>query len=270
MPGPETSAPALRFESLSVRLGRQQILEDIRADVPAGSSTVLVGPNGAGKTTLLHCLLGNVRYSGQIHVDWSDGAQRPLDWSDGAQRPRIGYVPQHLQAEAGLPLLVSEFLALSHQLRPLWLGLKRKIRDKIHAAMHLVHAGHLADCRLGDLSGGELRRVLLANALALNPLLLILDEPAVGVDIQGEHLFWAVLDAARIERGFTLLMVSHNLSLAARYATRMICLNKRVIAQGEPRSALTAGTLLELFSVPIHLYPDQCRVANYTCPQCGT
>lgn len=154
------------------------------------------------------------------------------------------------------------------QRSPLWLGLRRTERARAGRLLELVRAGHLADRRLGDLSGGELRRVLLAAALAREPELLVLDEPAAGVDVPGERLLWEVLDATRREQGFTQLMVSHNLPLAAHYATHVICLDKRVFAQGPPRSTLTSATLLHLFGVPIHLYPDQCGVGDPPCPQC--
>ncbi|MEG6503072.1 metal ABC transporter ATP-binding protein, partial [Desulfovibrio sp. 1214_IL3152] len=90
-----------------------------------------------------------------------------------------------------------------------------------------------------------------------------------GVDVQGERLFWEVLDEARRQQGFTQLMVSHNLSLAAHYATHIICLNKRVCAEGAPHEALGASVLTQLFGMPIHLYPDQCAPDDPSCPQCG-
>ena len=255
----EGSAPAIVFEHLSVRRGNNQILEDICASVPRGGNTVLVGPNGAGKTTLLLCLIGEAPYTGRI---LPDGRR-------GAAGPRQADVPQQLQMDGGLPLLVSEFLSLERQRRPLWLGLKAGARARARRLLALVRAEHLENRRLGDLSGGELRRVLLAAALGHEPELLVLDEPEAGVDFQGERLFWEVLDTARREYGFTQLMVSHNLPLAAHYATHVICLNKCVRAEGPPRTTLTAATLLNLFGVPIHLYPDQCDGADPACPQCG-
>ncbi len=256
----EAPGPAVRFEHVSVRRGQKQILEDVCAEVPRGGSTVLVGPNGAGKTTLLLCLIGESTHTGSIC--------RFTRGKTGAA-PRLGYVPQQLYMDHSLPLLVSEFLALGRRRSPLWLGLRRNERARNRGLLELVRAGHLADRRVGDLSGGELRRVLLAAALAREPDLLVLDEPAAGVDVHGERLLWEVLDAARREQGFTQLMVSHNLPLAAHYATHVICLDKRVLAQGPPRSTLTSAALLQLFGVPIHLYPDQCGVGDPPCPQCG-
>lgn len=255
----EHAAPAIVFEGLSVRRGHTAILADVCATVPRGGSTVLVGPNGAGKTTLLLCLIGEIPYTGRIFAQGRDGSA----W------PRLGYVPQQLQIDSGLPLLVSEFLSLEHQRRPLWLGLKAGARARARRLLDLVRIGHLQNRRMGDLSGGELRRVLLAAALGHEPELLVLDEAEAGVDFQGERLFWEVLDAARRHYGFTQLMVSHNLPLAAHYATHIICLNKSVRAAGSPRDTLTAANLLDIFGVPIHLYPDQCGGADPACPQCG-
>lgn len=252
---PADAAPAVRFEHVGVVRGGQVILEDVCAVAPTGGATVLIGPNGAGKTTLLHCLLGECAHTGRIAL--------------GKRRPRAAHVPQQLLVERSLPLRVREFLALGLQRRPLWLGVSARARATARELLAAVDALDLEQQRLGALSGGELRRVLLAAALGREPDLLVLDEAEAGVDVQGERLFWDVLDAARRERGFTMIMVSHNLSLAAHYATHVICLDRRVLAEGAPRQTLTSRLLLSLFGVPIHLYPDQCDPAGPPCPQCG-
>ena len=249
-------APSVCFENVCLSRGGNLILNNICATAPAGGSTVIVGPNGAGKTTLLLCLIGEMSYSGRITFA-------------GLQQPRMAYVPQHLSLDRSLPLRVSEFLALNRQRQPLWLGLRPWARSEGRHLLQMVKAEHLEQSRLGDLSGGELRRVLLAAALGRNPELLVLDEPAAGVDVRGERLFWELLDAARLERGFTQIMVSHNLPLVAHYATHVVCLNRSVCATGAPRVTLTSSTLMELFGVPIHLYPDQCDPEDPGCPQCG-
>ena len=257
MPNNILPAPSVCFENVCLSRGGNHILEGICATAPAGGSTVIVGPNGAGKTTLLLCLIGELPFTGRIEFT---GEARP---------PRVAYVPQHLSMDRSLPLRVSEFMALSCQRQALWLGLRPFARAEARRLLQMVKAEHLEQSRMGDLSGGELRRVLLAAALGRNPELLVLDEPAAGVDVRGERLFWELLDEARRERGFTQIMVSHNLPLVAHYATHVICLNKKVCATGAPRVTLVSSTLMELFGVPIHLYPDQCDPEDPGCPQCG-
>lgn len=254
-------AVGVKFENLSVIADGQHILEHVNAEAPCGSATVLVGPNGAGKTTLLRCLLGEMQYSGKIAFFDTEG--------NVAAKPRIGYVPQQLHADPQLPLRVYEFLSLGCQERPLWLGCSRKCRKRAAALLAMVGGSHLEERRLGNLSGGEMRRVLLASALGRNPQLLVLDEAEAGVDYRGERLFWELLDNSRKQLGFTLLMVSHNLPLAAHYATYVICVKKKALAQGVPCETLTGPVLLDLFGVPIHLYPGQCEDPGKSCPQCG-
>lgn len=254
-------AVGVKFKNISVRRGGRQILEDITAEAPHNGATVLIGPNGAGKTTLLRCLLGEYQYSGQIEF--------VNDRKEQTQRPVIGYVPQTLHTDAQLPLRVYEFLALGKQWRPLWLGCSHANRKLAKELLELVGAEKLENCRLGDLSGGEMRRILLASALGQKPGLLALDEAEAGVDYKGERLFWELLDKSRKELGFTLLMVSHNLPLAAHYATHVICIKEVLYAQGSPRATLSAALLQELFGAPIHLYPHQCKEWTPSCPDCG-
>ncbi|WP_296304565.1 metal ABC transporter ATP-binding protein [uncultured Desulfovibrio sp.] len=257
MPAPLPTDTAVRLRGLTVRRNGLTILQDVTADIPRGGSTVIVGPNGAGKSTLLLCIIGNIPFEGQI------------DFPAFGDPPRMAYVPQHVQLDAGLPLTVLEFLTLTGRRRPLWLGMTGAAREHARRHLDMVQAVHLAHRRMGDLSGGEQRRVLLAGALARRPRLLLLDEPAAGVDASGERLFWKVLTAARQEQGFTLIMVSHNLSLTAHYASQVLCLKGSLLRAGAPHAALTAPTLRALFGVPIHLYPEQCEEPDETCAQCG-
>lgn len=237
------------------------ILENINAEAPCGGATAIIGPNGAGKTTLLRCLLGEMKYEGKIRFFDSRGQT--------LSKITIAYVPQQLQADAQLPLRVYEFLSLGRTRRPLWLGCSSENRKRAREALALVDGEKLEKRRLGDLSGGEMRRVLLAAALERHPQLLVLDEAEAGVDYRGERLFWNLLDKSRKYFGFTLLMVTHNLPLAAHYVTHVICIKKSLLAQGTPRDTLTSSNLMALFGIPIHLYPNQCENAGPACPQCG-
>jgi zinc transport system ATP-binding protein len=237
-----TSKTAVVFENVSVELAGVSILDKVCAAVPRGGCTAIVGPNGAGKTTLLLALLGELPYQGQIHA-----------MGINENGSRVGYVPQRLMFDRGLPLTVLEFLAMGIQRKPLWFGIRRKLRAQARDLLVLVKADHLAGRRLGALSSGELQRALLALALQQEPELLVLDEPAAGVDVQGEQLFCELLEGLRREKKFTQLMVSHDLATVTHHADHVIGLNHRVFAEGPPREVLTAETLTALFGLHMGL-----------------
>lgn len=233
---------AVTFTDVTVAMGGNTILDGVTARVPRGSSTAIVGPNGAGKTTLLLALLGQVSYRGRIDLA-----------APGGGRPRIGYVPQRLSFDRGMPLTVLEFMAMGWQRLPFWFGIRKPHRDRARELLAPVKAGGLENRRLGALSGGELQRVLLALALGQNPDLLVLDEPASGVDFQGEHIFCELLEGLRRKLGFTQLMVSHDLATVTHHATHVICLNRKVAAEGPPREVLTNDTLTAIFGLHMGL-----------------
>lgn len=239
----QPNGTAVTFENVTVSLGGNTILENISARIPRGSCTAVVGPNGAGKTTMLLALLGEVPFTGGIRVSRADVGQ-PL---------RIGYVPQRLQFDRGMPLTVLEFMVMGWQRCPLWFGVRRIYRERAGELLASVKVDGLEKRRIGTLSGGEMQRVLLALALGQKPDLLVLDEPASGVDFQGEYIFCELLDKLRLERGFTQLMVSHDLPTVTHHATHVICLNRKVAAQGAPREVLTAETLTAIFGLHMGL-----------------
>ena len=225
---------ALEIENVSVRLGRLDILIELSAQVPRGGQTVIIGPNGGGKTTLIRGLLGEVPcLRGRFVFD--------------PPGQRLGYVPQRLDFDRHLPLTVLEFLALGLTGRPLWLGRSREVDERGRALLEEVRAEHLVGRRLGDLSGGELQRVLLASALSQNPEFLILDEPATGVDVYGEQLLCELLEG--FKGRFTILMVSHDLPTARAHADWVICLNRRVMAQGPAEAIFNSPALTATFGL---------------------
>ena len=213
---------AVVFRDVSVRRSGLAILEHVNATVPQGSCTVIVGPNGAGKTTLILALIGEMRHDGDIDV-MTGRSGKPL---------RLGYVPQRISIDRGMPLTVVEFLVMGIQKRPLWLGIRPSL--KAHS-LELAFNGQGGTSPPGgsDLSGGEMQRVLLALALQQEPELLVLDEPSAGVDFQGEHLFCELLDELRArQRDSHALMVSHDLGMVFHHATHVICLKRHVFAEG--------------------------------------
>lgn len=257
---PEQPEAAVRFESVTVERGGVSILDRVSATAPKGSCTAIIGPNGAGKTTLLLALLGEISYQGRILTPGNGG------------HPRIGYVPQRLTFDRGMPLTVSEFLAMGFQKKPLWFGIAKGVRRRSLEALALVKAEHLAGRRLGALSGGELQRVLLALALLQEPDLLVLDEPSAGVDFRGELIFCELLDSLRRAKGFTQLMVSHDLATVTHHATHVICLNRKVAAEGPPRQTLTGENLTAIFGMHMGLVnsrsmPNNQAVCSAPCCQ---
>jgi zinc transport system ATP-binding protein len=238
------------------------ILEDVTAQVPVGSATAIIGPNGAGKTTLLKALLGEIPFSGRI-----------LFGPDPA-KPRIGYVPQRLEYDRGLPLTVTEFMAMGMQRLPLWFGVKQVWKEQASALLEKVKAGHLTQRPAGSLSAGELQRVLLALALQRQPEILVLDELDAGVDIQAEHLMCELLESLRQEQGLTQVMVSHDLPVVTAHATHVICLNRRVLGEGPPKEILVPRLLEATFGVhkglpDLEALPKCCRHKTGGCEECA-
>lgn len=234
---------AVRIRDLGVRIGSVTILENVTATIPRGVCTAIVGPNGAGKTTLARSILGELQHTGVIEFG-VDGKFTP-------RPPRFGYVPQKLNFDRDMPLTVLEYLASGLVRRPVFFGVGRKFRAQAADYLEQVECLKLIDRPLGALSGGELQRVLLAQALMQDPEILILDEPAAGIDFKGEQLLCELLEKFRRKLGFTQLMVSHDLSMVAAHAAHVICINRTVFAAGEPDKVLTPEVLHGTFGLHV-------------------
>jgi zinc transport system ATP-binding protein len=228
---------AISFENVSVAIGGVRILESVNARVPRGSATAIIGPNGAGKTTLLLATLGQLAFDGRIRIP--DTRRGPA---------RVGYVPQRLDFDRGMPMTVMDLMVMGTQRRPLFVGRSRRRQDSAMALLQSVKADPLADRRLGALSGGELQRVPLALAIQRDPDILVLDEPSSGSTSPGEPPLRASGCAPGRSR-FTQVMVTHDLSLVTAHATDVICLNRRVMGQGPTQSTLTAAVLAATFGI---------------------
>ncbi len=238
------------------------ILENVSAYAPSGGCTAIVGPNGAGKTTLILALLGEIPFRGEIRL---------FGVANNCGLPDVGYIPQRLSFDRGTPVTVKEFLSAGLQRKPLWFGVSKQFETICVEKLERVKCAHLAGRRLGTLSGGEMQRVLLALALMRDPQLLILDEPAAGVDPEGGLIFCELLERIRREKELTLLMVSHDLATVTHHATHVICLNRIVLAEGSPRDVLTRKTLAATFGVHMGLVEEgaipENREINH--PACG-
>lgn len=236
----------IAIENLSVTLGNQKIIDDVSAEIPAGKLTAVIGPNGAGKTTLLKCILGLVHYSGTISIDGEDIANQ--------ERSSIGYIPQSMELDRGLPLKVIEFLSLGERRKPVIFGIDRGRRETFEHFLSMVNSTPLMEKRVNELSGGELQRVLLAKSLCGNPEILLLDEPASGIDVGGEKLFCDILEDIQRETGKTVVLVSHDLTVVTSHADFVLCLNKRLKCSGSPVEVMTTDNLFDLFGTHSGLY----------------
>ncbi|GIW80213.1 MAG: manganese transporter [Gemmatales bacterium] len=229
------------IEDLHVELGGVRILKGVHASIGRGKITALIGLNGSGKTTLLRALLKEIPYTGTITFHCGHDHSQPTPH-------HVGYVPQKLQIDARLPLTVCDLMALTLQRRPLFLGISAKVRQTIDQLLKNVGAGALVDHPVEKLSGGELQRVLLALALHPEPELLLLDEPAAGIDFKDQEAFYQQIASLNERTGVTILLVSHELTVVTQFAHHVLCLKDgRIQCQGPPQQVLTGEVLSQIF-----------------------
>jgi ABC-type Mn2+/Zn2+ transport system ATPase subunit len=184
-------------------------LRPLSLELSRGEVLALVGPNGSGKSTFLDCVLGLVPFTGTLEL---------------ATNQTLAIVPQRFEGLATTPVTVLEFLAASRTSRPSWLGVPRATRRAVEQALELTGCSALLGARLSELSGGELRRVLLADALATKPSLLLLDEPEAGLDAAARARLLTTLRDARTT-GLATLWISHDLEAVGQLATRTASLS---------------------------------------------
>ena len=208
--------PILEVKNLSVCFGPECIIEDVSFTVEEGDYLMILGPNGAGKSVLVKAILGVLPYHGQVIV-WGQDVKKSYG--------KIGYVPQYLSADRFLPINVSEMVGL---------GLPHTKRNKIDEVIEVVGLKGKGQLPLMALSGGQLKRVLIAQALLKKPAILIMDEPFAGVDIVGEESVTRLLDDLRVKMKLTMIVISHDISLVYKSATKVLCINKVRTCFGMP------------------------------------
>ncbi len=234
------------LQSVSFGYTAVPVLQDVSLDIEAAEFVALVGPNGAGKSTLLKILGGLIRsYRGV--ADFQSRSLSNLPPRDIAQR--IAFVPQ--ETHMVFPFTVAEIVMmgrLPHRTSALF----DKPRDieQARQAMASTDTAVLAAKTFNELSGGERQRVVLACALAQDPEVLLLDEPTVYLDLKHQIQFYDILERLNTERGMTIVSVTHDVNLAARYARRMIAIrNGSFVADGTPDEVLTPEHLYEIFEI---------------------
>jgi zinc transport system ATP-binding protein len=219
--------PLVEAADLTVLREGRVVVERASLRVAPGAIHVLVGPNGGGKSSLVEALLGQAGFTGAARCHFRGSG-------------RVGYVPQSFPVDATLPVTVGDFLALSRQRLPVCLGLRRETRRAVARLLDRVGLGGFEGRRLGALSGGELRRLLLAHAMDPPPELLLLDEPGAGLDRAGAERLEEIVRALRDEHRTTVVMVSHDLDQVLRLADAVTWIDRTVRGDGPPAEVLAA------------------------------
>lgn len=223
----------IEIRDLQVKYGSHTVIQNLTAHIPKAKITAIIGPNGSGKSTLVKAILGL--------IPMAKGSVTLFDEPAKALRGRIGYVPQRFRFDPTFPMTVKEFICLG----------MRKHKPNADLLEHTLHDVQLENTilsqQIGTLSGGQMQRVLIAQATIHRPQLLILDEPEAGVDIVGEKAFYEILERLKTQHGTTILIVSHDISMVQRRVDEVLCLNNKLVCIGPPKQALTENALKDLF-----------------------
>ncbi|OGN01788.1 MAG: ABC transporter ATP-binding protein [Candidatus Yanofskybacteria bacterium RIFCSPLOWO2_02_FULL_43_10] len=228
----------LSVENLGVKFDNNEILRGLNFIVQKEDVLAIVGPNGAGKSVLFRALLGLIPYSGKIQ------------WAPGL---KISYVPQKFNIDKDLPLSVEEFLKFKEKNPKKIIGALKSVG--ITDEHHIEH--HVLKERVGWLSGGQIQRVLIAWSILNNPDVLLFDEPTAGIDVGGEETIYNLLKKLKDERGFTVLLISHDLNIVYKYANNVICVNKEMVCHGEPNVVLDPASLAKLYGGETSFYKHE-------------
>jgi zinc/manganese transport system ATP-binding protein len=245
--------PVLQVEGVSVSLGGRQVLDQVSFSVEAGGFCGLIGSNGAGKTTLLRAILGMIPpSSGRIVVAGGTQSRR---------NPQIGYVPQKIVLEADMPLRARDLVGLGldgHRF-----GMARpsaKRREAVEQMLDAVGATRFADARIGNLSGGEQQRVMIAQALICRPKLLLLDEPLANLDIRSAAEVVDLLARIAADHHIAILLSAHDMNPLLPVMDRVVYLADGRAASGTTDQVVRTDTLSRLYGHHVEVIHVQGRV----------
>jgi zinc/manganese transport system ATP-binding protein len=253
-----TGAPAIRADRLEVRYRDKVVWRNASFEVQPGEFVAVIGPNGAGKTTLFRMLLGLL---------WpSNGNLRVFASTPHRGNPRIGYVPQRHAIDRETHLACENLVRLAYPgtnwgpgFPPTPWGPRLRLRPEREAAakaLHDVGASELAGKPLGVLSGGELQRIFLAEALVGNPEMLLLDEPLSNLDLRRSRELVEVIHGLVLSRGVTTLLVAHDINPLIKCLDKVIYLANGRVATGKPDEVLTSESLTALYGVRVEVLRD--------------
>ncbi len=229
----------IKVRDVSVKRGGKALLNSISFELRCGELTALIGVNGAGKTTLLKAILGEIKHDGSVTFCSHEG--RSLD------NITIGYVPQSLDFDRYAPVSVRDFMLSGRTGFPVFFFHPKNHKFSVEKSLRLVSCENLINRTLGELSGGEIQRIMLACALYPIPELLILDEPVSGVDFSGSESFYEVISELKNNYHTAIAMVSHDLGIVKRYADKVLLLNKKVLCMGNADEVFSSKEFQESF-----------------------
>ena len=199
----------VKLNNAGFRVNNKWLVEDVSLQVEKGKIVTLIGPNGSGKSTTAKIALG-------IYKNIEGNVEKYTD--------KVGYVPQKISIDWTLPLRVNDFMVLTENIK----------HDQIDEALSLTGVIHLKNKNLGNLSGGEFQRVLLARAISKKPDLLVLDEPVQGVDYTGEIALYELIKKISDTLNCGILLISHDLHTVMKATDHVVCLNGHVCCSGSP------------------------------------
>jgi zinc/manganese transport system ATP-binding protein len=240
------------LQEVAVRFGRRTVWRQATFTIAPGEFIAIVGPNGAGKSTLLHLLLG--------FMQPSEGSVRVLGQTPGRSNRQIGYVPQRRTLDADLPIRGRDLVMLGLD-GPRW-GFslpgpaRRRQHTQVAEAIASVEATAYANRTIGQLSGGELQRLLLAQALVAQPRLLFLDEPLASLDLRSQVGIVQLTARLARERGLTVLLVTHDINPLLPVVDRVLYIARGQVAIGKPDEIITTERLSHLYEAPVEVVHD--------------